>query len=74
MSDALKDFLGGRKIITDTKIRQLKNKDVKPSKLGTPIDNDPHKVFTKRTIAEKPKKSDIIDEFKKFIKSAEEKL
>jgi len=47
---------------------------VKPTKIDAPIDSDPHKVFTKRTIAEKPKKSDIIDEFKKFIKSAEEKL
>ena len=73
MSDILKDFLAsGKKLISDTKIKTIKV--VKPTKIDAPIDSDPHKVFTKRTIAEKPKKSDIIDEFKKFIKSAEEKL
>ena len=77
MSESLKEFLNsGRKLITNTKIKMIKNtsKEAKVLK-DKPITNeDPHQVFVRRTILEKPKKSEIVEEFIKFIKSAEEKL
>jgi|APFre7841882654_1041346.scaffolds.fasta_scaffold80423_2 hypothetical protein len=76
-SEGLKDFLNsGRKLITDTKIKMLKNtsKEAKVLKEKPALEGDPHQVFVRRTILEKPKKSEIVEEFIKFIKSAEEKL
>jgi hypothetical protein len=78
MSETLKDFLNsGRKLITDTKIKYIKNNSKEAKVLKEkPIEapDDPHKTFVRRTILEKPKKQDIVEEFKKFIKSAEEHL
>jgi len=33
-----------------------------------------HKVFQKRTIADKPKKTEVVKDMEKFIKQAEDKL
>ena len=71
-SEQLREFMkSGKTLITDTKLKgALKPKDkAKPDELGCP-----HKIFVRRTIQEKPKKADIIVEFKKFIKVEEDKL
>lgn len=79
MSSYLKDVLSsGRKILGDTK--QLPVKDggskakPKPSSIHNPPESDPHKIFIKRAISERPKKSEMVDEIKKFIKQAEDCL
>lgn len=76
MSQYLKDILSsGRRILDDTKgLPHKEAKPPKPSSLSNPPETDPHKVFIKRTIQERPKKADVVDEFKKFIKQAEECL
>lgn len=81
MSSYLKDVLSsGRKILGDTK--QLpppaqkgeeKGKP-KPSSIHNPPETDPHKVFIKRAINERPKKGEMVEEIKKFIKRAEDCL
>lgn len=73
-SDYLKDVLAsGRRILGDTKTPKL-TKQTKPSSLTNTPESDPHKVLIKRAIQEKPKKQDMVEEFKRFIKSAEEAL
>lgn len=76
MSSYLDEVLkSGKKILEDTKTPALpKKKGEKPKSLDAPIETDPHKVMIRRTISEKPKKSDLVDEFKKFITSAEAEL
>jgi hypothetical protein len=77
MSDALKEFLNsGKKIITDTKQpKSLPTKKQVPlqESLSEPS-GDRHQVFIKRTIREKPKKTEILEEFKKFVEQAEKEL
>ena len=79
MSSYLKDVLSsGRKILGDTKqlpVKDSKDKGKpKPSSIHNPPESDPHKVFIKRAISERPKKTEMIDEIKKFIKQAEDCL
>lgn len=74
MSTYLQDLLkSGRTILEDTKaprkIEMKKKKSAPPP--DTPTDNDPHKVLIRKTIQEQPKKSVLVDEFKRFIDSAE---
>lgn len=77
MNDALREFLNsGKKIIGDTK--QPKSQ---PTKKQVPLQEslsepsgDAHSVFVKRTIREKPKKTEILEEFKKFVEIAEKEL
>tara|TARA_R110000868_G_scaffold19346_3_gene83438 strand:+ start:1669 stop:1905 length:237 start_codon:yes stop_codon:yes gene_type:complete len=75
MSAHLEDFLkSGRKILDDTKTPALpKKKGEKVKALGTegPQETDPHKILIRRTIQEKPKKKELIEEFQKFITAAE---
>jgi hypothetical protein len=49
-------------------------KKVKASTIHNPVETDPHKVFIKRTIAEKPKKAEVVEEMKRFTKAAEDCL
>lgn len=73
-SDYLKDVMAsGRKILGDTKIPKM-TKETKPSSLANKPEADPHKVLVKRAIQEKPKKQELVEEFKRFIKAAEEDL
>jgi hypothetical protein len=51
-----------------------KTKETKPSSLTNKPEADPHKVLVKRIIQDKPKKQDVVEEFKRFIKVAEEAL
>jgi hypothetical protein len=76
MSEALKDFLAsGRKLLGDTKTPTAKTTKKQPPAVGTgPVETDPHKIFQRRTIQEKPKKSEVVEDMKKFIKQAEDKL
>lgn len=76
MSEALKDFLAsGRKLLGDTKTPTAKETKKQPPSVGSgPVETDPHKIFQRRTIQEKPKKSEVVEDMKKFIKQAEDKL
>tara|TARA_R110000822_G_scaffold204356_3_gene341092 strand:- start:407 stop:643 length:237 start_codon:yes stop_codon:yes gene_type:complete len=75
MSAHLEDFLkSGRKILDDTKTPALpKKKGEKVKTLGVegPHETDPHKILIRRTIQEKPKKKELIEEFQKFITASE---
>jgi hypothetical protein len=66
----------GKKILEDTKTPALiKKKATKPvGAMDAPTETDPHKVLIKRTISEKPKKSELVEDFKKFITAAEAEL
>ena len=76
MSDILKDFLAsGRKLLDDTKSPTAKTTKKQPPAVSTaPVETDPHKIFERRTIQEKPKKSEVVEDIKKFIKQAEDEL
>jgi hypothetical protein len=55
----------------------VKSESVKKAKTGfdtPPTEKDPHKVLIRRCIDDKIKKSDVIEEFKKFIESAENEM
>lgn len=72
-------FDTGRKLLADTKMpkppHQAKLKDkVTPASMATPAETDPYKMFVKRTIHEKPKKVDLVDEIKRLIEMAERDL
>jgi len=72
MDATLRSFLEtGKSLLLDTKV--AKKKIQKVSSLE-PLDSDPHKALVKRMISMKPKKSELVDEFKKFIKVAEDEL
>lgn len=74
MSSVLKDLMSsGRKILADTKA-PAPDKKVKASTINNPVESDPHKIFVKRTIAEKPKKAEVVEEMKRFVKQAEDCL
>lgn len=73
MSAYLQEFLkSGKTILDDTKtprpVQKKKDKAVVPSEAEC---SDPHKLLIRKTIQEKPKKADLIEEFVKFIKQAE---
>lgn len=81
MSDYFKDLMkAGKTILVDTKtprtvaavVKKEDKKAIPP--LGTKMDDNPHKAFVKRTVQELPKKSVVIDDFKKFIDAAEAAL
>jgi hypothetical protein len=73
MSTAYDEMIkSGRKLLQDTKTPALKKKDTKTKSIDTPIDSDPHKVMIRRTIQEKPKKKELIEDFQKFITAEEQ--
>lgn len=78
MDGVFKDFMNsGRSLITDTKTAKVKSESVKANKVGleTPVEcKDPHRMLIRRCIDDRIKKSDVIEEFKKFITAAEEAL
>ena len=74
MPDYLKDILSsGRVILGDTKTPKLAKK-TKPSSIQAPPESDPHKIFVKRMINDKPSKKDLVEEMKRFCKAAEDEL
>ena len=77
MSDYLKQFLSkGGRILGDTKEPGVKKviAKVAPAPLGTPAPEDPHRAFIDRCIQEKPKKVDIVEDLKRFVKIEDAKL
>lgn len=78
MDGTYRDFMtSGRALITDTKTAKVKSESVKAPKKGLDVvieSSDPHRTLIKRCIDDRIKKSDVIEEFKKFIQSAEEAL
>ena len=78
MSDYLSQVLkSGRTLLKDTKTPASKEKreTVAKSKTApTPEDSDPHKVFIRKTISDKPKKLDVVESMMRFIKAEEAKL
>lgn len=81
MSDYLKDVLAsGRKLLTDTKTpRKPMKVEEKPGKVPNPaagsgVETDPHKIFVKRMIKERPKKTELVEEVQKFCDEADSKL
>lgn len=68
----------GRRVISDSKTPKLAHKKKEVSRdeaLGVgPQETDPHKIFVKRTINEKPKKTEIVKDIERFIKQAESEL
>ena len=78
MDGNFKEFLAsGRALVTDTKTVKVKSESVKKAKSGfdtPPADKDPHKTLIRRCIEDKIKKSDIVEEFKKFIECAENEM
>jgi hypothetical protein len=75
MDGTYKDFLAsGRSLITDTKTAKVKSESVKKAKTGfdtPPLEKDPHRVLIRRCVEDKIKKSDVVEELKKFIETAE---
>ena len=72
-------FDSGRKLLADTKapkpVHQAKLKDkVTPASMTQPTESDPYKMFAKRTIHERPKKPELVDDIKRLIEMAEKEL
>jgi hypothetical protein len=63
----------GKRLLLDTKTpRKVAAKTAKmEAPLGEPTETDPYRVFSKRVIHEKPKKSELIKDIKRFIETAE---
>jgi hypothetical protein len=82
MGDYLKEVLAsGRKILVDTKTpRKALEPDKKSGKVPNPAagsaphETDPHKIFVKRAVKEKLKKTEIVEEVQKFCDDADSKL
>jgi hypothetical protein len=78
MDGTYQDFLAsGRALITDTKTAKVKSESVKKAKTGfdTPVlEKNPHRVLIRRCVEDKIKKSDVVEELKKFIQQAEDAL
>ena len=74
MDSILKDFLSsGRALVSDTKkpVVKLPKSDKKGKQSMSDTETDPHKVFIRRIIKEKPPKKEVIEQFQRFIDSAE---
>ena len=82
MSDYLKDILAsGKKLLTDTKTpRKALEPEKKTGKIpnpaagSDPVETNPHKIFVKRGIKERLKKSEIVEELQKFCDAEDAKL
>ena len=76
MNDAIKQLLTNRNIITDTKLpkTQPTKKEI-PLQESLAVDSsDPYQNMIKRAIRDKPKKSELLEDFKKLIGIEEQKL
>ena len=81
MSDYLKEIMAtGRVILSDTKtpkrkdVVSVKKPGIPNPAAGSGPETDPHKVFIKRAIKERLKKSEIVEEVQKFCDDADSKL
>jgi hypothetical protein len=64
-------FKSGKKLIDDTKTPAVPKAKKKGIVTEVSTETDPHKILVRRTIQEKPKKIDLVEDFKRFIKTAE---
>ena len=75
MDGTLKNFLdSGRHLLTDTKMPRQASKNKPGRPLTTAQESDPHKVFVSYAITNKPKKLELLEDIKRFIKQAEDLL
>ena len=82
MSDYLKEVLStGRVILADTKaprkapiVADKKKPGLPNPAAGSGPETDPHKIFIKRAIKERLKKSEVVEEVQKFCDDADSKL
>jgi hypothetical protein len=83
MDETYKQFLNsGKRILHDTKAPRRPETTVAKGKADkgpakpapSNMSDDPHKVFIRRVVGEKPKKQDIVDQIKQFIEIAESDL
>lgn len=82
MSDYLKDILAsGKTLLQDTKVPKQakvttgsKGKIPNPAAGSMPGETDPHKIFVKRAIKERLKKSEVKEEIQKFCDAADAEL
>lgn len=82
MADAaFAQFLeSGRTLLKDTKMprraapaaKKVEKGAAKP--LAAPASDDPHRVFVRKCVGEKPKKSEVVEMMQRFIDQAEEDL
>ena len=66
----------GRHLLIDTKAprKSAKKEKVTKAEVMGEMESDPHKIFRKRCIAEKPKKADVVADIRRFIEAAEKDL
>lgn len=76
MNDAIKELLTKRNIITDTKLpkAQPTKKQIPISESLSDNSSDPYANLVRRAIRDKPKKSELLEDFKKIIAVEEAKL
>jgi len=71
MDGTLKQFMeSGKHLIQNSKLPKQVPSKIAPAKQDEFV-GDAHQVFVRRTKKELPKKQDIVEELKKFIKVAE---
>ena len=76
MNDSLRELLTKRTVITDTKLpkAQPTKKQIPLSESLSDNSGDPYQNLVKRAIRDKPKKSELLEDFKKMIEIEEQKL
>jgi hypothetical protein len=76
MNDSLKELLSKRTIVTDTKLpkAQPTKKQIPISESLSENNSDPYVNLVRRAIRDKPKKSELLEDFKKIIEMEEAKL
>lgn len=78
MDTILKEFLqSGKALVADTKKPRIvmkkdsKKEKVSKAELMGEAEQNPHKIFIRRTIKEKPPKKEVVEQFGRFIEQAE---
>ena len=75
MDGTFKQFMeSGKKLIDNTTQPRVKETKKQPKGKMDEDPGDSHSVFVKRTISELPKKSDVVEDLKKFVKAAEKNI
>ena len=71
----------GKALLLDTKQRKMPPTQGKPkpsrhtiAEAAGVVETDPHRIFIRKATDEKPSKEKMVEEFKQFIKAAEDAL
>ena len=73
-------FESGKSLLTDTKqprkptAAKVGKKGPATKDLAGPPETDPFKIFARKCVNEKRKKTEMVEDIKRFIKTAEEAL